>query len=64
MRWQYRVFRFKPPAVIKGADVDIAALESELNKLGAEGWEAVTSFERAVASGITNEIAIVMKRQA
>lgn len=41
---------------------DYAAMETEINELGAQGWEAVGTIVPSVGAGQSTEIAIVLKR--
>ena len=44
MRWEYTIYSHKQPSgmIFRGAgDIPTDEIESGLNKLGAEGWEAV-----------------------
>lgn len=55
-RWQYNVVELK----ISGWTMKVGGdqLQSELNKLGAQGWELVTIRQ------VTTSLQLVMKRQA
>jgi hypothetical protein len=43
---------------------DYAAMEQELNALGAQGWETVGTLVPSVGAGQSTEIAVVLKRTA
>lgn len=65
MRWEYKVYAHKQPSgmVFRGAgDIPAAEMASEMNELGADGWEAVCAFPVAIAQGATNMIGVLLKR--
>ena len=41
---------------------DYAAIEKELNALGADGWEAVGTIVPSVGAGQSIEIGVIVKR--
>ena len=43
-RWEYRVLSFAEPDGRFTATPSVQLVESELNRLGAEGWEAYAMF--------------------
>ncbi len=65
MKWEYWVYSHKQPSgvVFRGAgDIPVAEIVAELNKAGAQGWEAVSAFPVAMGAGATNIIGVLMKR--
>ena len=44
--------------------VDISSVESELNKLGAEGWELTSVLDTTNYQGKTKEIVMFFKRES
>jgi hypothetical protein len=55
MRWEYKRVN------LDILDVPQAAFEVELNRLGAEGWELVSTLQHA-RHGYSHEIHLVFKR--
>ena len=55
-KWEYKVI--KNPKTMLGRNMD-EALETELNKLGQEGWELVSS--EALGQGVVN-LFLILKR--
>jgi len=45
----------------KGASLDIVRIENDLNELGSEGWELVTTSEN-ITSGYTTRMFLIFKR--
>lgn len=41
---------------------DYAAMEQELNELGAQGWETVSTVVPSVGAGQSLEIGVILKR--
>lgn len=63
--WEYRVFKFSTSGVVfRGGKIPEECLATELNKLGRQGWELVSTFTSAIGSGATNEVAAILKRPA
>lgn len=61
--WEYHVLKFEPTGMVfRGGKIPDEWLSEELNKLGAEGWELVSTFTSAIAQGATNEVAVILKR--
>ena len=49
---------------ISQGQVDEAALEAEMNRLGSEGWELVSAFDTNRGGGETRDVIAVFKRPA
>jgi len=67
MKWEYTIYSHKQPSgmLFRGAgDIPVGEIATELNRLGADGWEAVGVFPVAMAQGATNMIGILLKRPA
>ena len=59
-RWDYKLARF--PFGWKGFDYD--AMEKELNALGLQGWEALSTIAPSIGSGHASDVVVVLKRPA
>ncbi len=46
-----------------GGKVDVNELQTELNRLGADGWELVTSTTTNQGQGYTRTIIMIFKRK-
>ena len=65
MKWEYTVYSHKQPSgmLFRGAgDIPGQEIAEALNRLGAEGWEAVSAFPVAMGQGATNLVGILLKR--
>jgi hypothetical protein len=65
MKWEYKVYSWKQPSgvLFRGAGaIPTDEIAAALNKLGNEGWEAVSVFPIAMAEGATNMVGILLKR--
>jgi hypothetical protein len=47
-----------------GGVIDGEKLSSELNRLGREGWELVSTFDTNMAQGATRDVVLILKRPA
>jgi Domain of unknown function (DUF4177) len=67
MKWEYKIYSYKQPSgmLFRGAgDIPVDEIVGALNRLGADGWEAVSAFPIAIAQGATNMVGILLKRSA
>ena len=65
MKWEYTIYSYKQPSGIlfRGSgDIPVEEIAGTLNKLGKDGWEAVSVFPIAMAQGATNMVGILLKR--
>lgn len=60
-QYEFKVKEFKSKSIWKGR-LNIPDLENELNALGGEGWELVSSSEWADV-GSTQKLVFVFKRE-
>ena len=61
--WEYRTIKVKTKGFL-GGKVDLDELEGELNRLGQEGWELVSTFETNMSDGVSREVVCIFKRKA
>jgi hypothetical protein len=62
-RWEYKVLKLKTESgFFSGTDFNSEALESELNQLGAEGWELVAVFSIEKVKGGSKYVNVTLKR--
>ena len=64
MKWEYLSVAFVTSGFWVGGKLDGDAFNSELNKLGREGWDLVSIFDTSAASGQTRDVFAVFKRLA
>lgn len=62
-RWEYRTIKLETTGWFKGGKLDEAQLDSQMNALGAEGWEAVSSFDTNIAGGESRDVVVIFKRE-
>ena len=60
---KYKVLKIKKDSWL-GVNFDGNNLESELNKLGVQGWDLTTSIDINVGHGSTKEIILILKKFA
>jgi hypothetical protein len=57
-QWEYKVIRYK--LRLKGFDYD--QLERDLNELGRDGWDAISTIAPSYGQGQAIEIAVILKK--
>ncbi|MEC3976812.1 DUF4177 domain-containing protein [Amycolatopsis sp. H20-H5] len=57
-QWEYKVLTYK--LRMKGFDYN--QIELDLNDLGREGWEALSTIAPSFGSGQAIEVAVVLKK--
>jgi Domain of unknown function (DUF4177) len=63
MKWEYHVMQLKTDVGFwSGTEFDAEALQDELNRLGAEGWEVVSIFDIEKTIGGSKYVNVVLKR--
>ena len=61
-KFEYRMFEFKRGGLgLVGASLN--AINEDLNRLGADGWEVITANPMAVANGGTTSIIVILQRK-
>ena len=61
-RWEYRTIKVLTKG-FAGGILEIQNFDTELNKMGSEGWELVSSFDTNQSYGQTREVVAVFKRK-
>jgi gamma-glutamylcyclotransferase (GGCT)/AIG2-like uncharacterized protein YtfP len=63
-KWEYKTVSIKAETThVMVREIDTATLLNNLNPLGSEGWEAVSSVAVNVADGLTSYVYVLLKRQ-
>ncbi|WP_024804692.1 DUF4177 domain-containing protein [Nocardia sp. BMG51109] len=57
-QWEYKVLTYK----LKMKGFDYARMEQDLNDLGRDGWEALSTLAPSFGSGQAIEIAVILKK--
>jgi hypothetical protein len=61
-KWQYQTVRFDLKGFMGGI-LDLDAFQTELNSLGADGWELVSCFDTNMSQGQSRYVIAVFKRK-
>ena len=65
MKWEYKVIKLDAAGFwISQGQVDEAALEDAMNRLGSQSWELVSAFDTNRGGGGTRDVIAVFKRPA
>ena len=59
--WEYKTVKFDTKGW-RGGVLDKTEFDTELNRLGREGWELVVTFGTNMANGASREAVAVFKR--
>ena len=62
MRWEYRTLLWNARKGLLGGKIDREQLDDQLNVLGQEGWELVSSSATTREGGSTQDIVLILKR--
>ncbi len=60
-RWEYSTIKVLTKG-FSGGILEIQSFDTELNKMGSEGWELVSCFDTNQSYGQTREVIAVFKR--
>lgn len=60
-KYEYKVITYDTKGLL-GGSVEVNQLENQLNVLGYDGWELVSSFSTAQSYGSSKSIVCVFKR--
>lgn len=61
-QWAYKTIKVITKGFLGGI-VDIEEFEEELNRMGYEGWELVSTFDTSQGNGASREVVCVFKRR-
>ena len=61
-RWEYSAIKMLTKG-FAGGILDMQNFDTELNRMGAEGWELVSCFDTNQSYGQTREVVSVFKRK-
>lgn len=63
-RWEYKFVVVDQDRAFfgRGGKFDPQAASTDLNRLGADGWEVVSSFDMNAANGVTRDVVFLLKR--
>jgi hypothetical protein len=65
MKFEYTVIKLDAAGFwLSQGQLDNAAIEAELNRLGSQGWELVSAFDTNKGGGGTRDVVAVLKRPA
>ena len=62
MRFEYKTIKLATSGFL-GGKFDASDLDAELNRLGDQGWELVSSFDTNSVHGQTRDIVAILKRR-
>lgn len=60
-KFEYKVIEFKPGG-FWGTKLDAVDIETQLNKMGEEGWELLNSLDTNEYNGATKKLLFIFKR--
>ena len=61
MKWEYKTVKFKTSGLM-GGKLDDTKLNNEMNQLGIQGWELVSSFSTSQSFGESRDIVLIFKK--
>lgn len=61
MKWQYKIRKFGAKGIM-GAKFDAGEIETEINEMGRQNWELVSTFDTNRYQGQTQDILFVFKK--
>lgn len=62
-QWEYKSIKFFTKGFFAGGKLDLDEFESDLNVLGAQGWELISCFDTSQHQGSSKEVICVFKRK-
>jgi len=62
-KWEYRTCQIPATGWVLGGNLDGNTIEDRTNRLGAEGWEAVSALSANQFMGASRSILILLKRR-
>ncbi len=60
--WEYKTLQFETKG-FAGGILDLGKFDTDLNTLGAQGWELVSCFDTNQSYGASRFVVAVFKRQ-
>ncbi len=63
MQWEFKMIKFEIHRGIIDVSVNERKCEAEMNMLGKDGWELVSSFVTNDCDGMTNLVLMTFKRE-
>lgn len=63
VRWSYKILKMQAEGWFAGGKIDEHALEVEMNRLGSQGWELISSFDTNKHHGETRDVVVIFKRE-
>jgi hypothetical protein len=63
MAWAYKTIKLALEGTfLRGTLVDHDKINTELNQLGADGWELVSAGSISEGSGVSTQLVVIFKR--
>lgn len=62
-QWEYKTLKVSASHGFLGGKTDPREINEELNNLGAQGWELVTSFVTHMGYGSSRDVILIFKRK-
>lgn len=60
--WEYKTIKLATKGFV-GGKLNIEELDSEMNRLGSEGWELVNALDTNMIDGTTRDVVCIFKKQ-
>ncbi|MDA7950457.1 MAG: DUF4177 domain-containing protein [Pirellulaceae bacterium] len=61
--WEYKTVKIEATGWFTGGQLDASEVDEQLNKLGMQGWEAITSAATNMGYGQTKYVVYTLKRE-
>ena len=65
MKWEYKTIKLATTGFVgglMGGKLDDTKLNNEMNQLGIQGWELVSSFSTSQSFGESRDIVLIFKK--
>lgn len=62
-KWEYKTVKIPATGWVIGGEIDERALDDEMNRLGADGWEMVLSTHTNQMLGASRNVLVMFKRE-
>lgn len=63
MQWEYKILKFEIARGFIDVSVNEHEWEAEINMLGIDGWELISSYSTNDVDGMTNHVLMTFKRE-